>query len=162
MYKEHLLLNLRNEVALLKQLGEKIEASDLDFRPGEKVRSVLELMQYLSGIGSTMLRWVIKNDMTPEVWAEIRAERATLTLENFQVRLDAELANIERYMSEVIDEDLMTKEVTLPTKEVLPLGAAIIASAIKWMGSYRMQLFLSLKLNGKTELNTRDAWYVNP
>lgn len=160
MYKEHLLLTLRQEIKLLKQLAEKIEPADLDFRPGEKVRSVHELMQYLSWIGASMLRWMIHNDMNPEEWAKVRAYTATVTLENFQARIDEQLALIEGYMAEITDEDLLTREATLPNKAVMPLGAAIMSSALRWLATYRMQLFWTLKLSGKTDLGTRDAWAV--
>lgn len=160
MYKEHLLLNLRQEIALLKSLASHIEAGDLDFRPGEKVRSVVELMRYLSTIGASMLRWLVHNDMTPEEWGKISAQQQSVTLENFQERLDAQLALIEGYMAELTDEDLLTREATLPNKVTQPLGAAIMSSTLRWLATYRMQLFWTLKLSGKTDLGTREAWSV--
>lgn len=160
MYKEHLLLNLRHEIALLKSLAVHIEAKDLDFRPGEKVRSVIELMRYLSTIGSSMLRWLIHNDMTPEEWGKVRAQQQTVTLENFQERLDEQLAAMEAYMAEVTDEDLLTREATLPNKVTQPLGAAIMSSSYRWLATYRMQLFWTLKLSGKVDMGTREAWSV--
>jgi hypothetical protein len=42
----------------------------------------------------------------------------------------------------------------------MKLGAAIINAPIKWMASYRMQLFLNLKINGNVELGTKDAWIM--
>ena len=160
MYKEHLLLNLRQEIALLKSLASHIEAGDLDFRPGEKVRSVVELMRYLSTIGASMMRWLVHNDMTPEEWGKVRAYQQTLTLENFQERLDEQLALIEGYMAELTDEDLLTREAMLPNKVTQPLGAAIMSSTLRWLATYRMQLFWTLKLSGKTDLGTREAWSV--
>jgi hypothetical protein len=68
MYKQHLTDNLLREIDLLKNLATHIEADDLEFRPNEKVRSTHELMMYVSGIGATMLRWFIKNDLNPEEW----------------------------------------------------------------------------------------------
>ena len=56
MYKQHLLQNIEREILLLKQLSKVIGEKDLDYRPVEKVRSTMELMQYLSSIGSTMMR----------------------------------------------------------------------------------------------------------
>ena len=160
MYKEHLLLNLRQEIALLKSLASHIEAGDLDFRPGEKVRSVVELMRYLSTIGASMMRWLVHNDMTPEEWGKVRAYQQTLTLENFQERLDEQLALIEGYMAELTDEDLLTREAMLPNKVTQPLGAAIMSSTLRWLATYRMQLFWTLKLSGKTDLGMREAWSV--
>lgn len=160
MYKQALLQNLQREIFLLKQLAPFIEERDLDFRPSEKMRSTLELMQYLSGIGATMLRWFIKNDLTPEEWVKIREHRKTLTRENFKERLDQQMEDILMYMNMVSEEDLNKMEVELPSKEKMMLGIAIINAPIKWLAAYRMQLFTYLKMNGRAELSTKEAWTV--
>lgn len=160
MYKQHLYQNLEREIVLLKQLAKTIEEKDLEFRPNEKVRSTIELMRYVSGVGANMLRWFIDNDFTPEEWLKIREYQKTLTIENFPARLDEQLVTMKRYMDALTEEDLLTKEVTLPSKETMVLGAAIINAPIKWLASYRMQLFSNLKLNGKSELSTKEAWTV--
>lgn len=160
MYKHQLLQNLQREVFLLKQLAPFIQQNDLDYRPAEKMRSTHELMQYLSGIGATMLRWFVKNDLTPEEWVKIREHRKTLTLDNFKERLDQQMADIVMYMDMITEEDLVKKEVELPSKEKMILGTAIINAPIKWLAAYRMQLFVYLKMNGRQELSTKEAWTV--
>ena len=160
MYKEHLYQNLEREIVLLKQLANTIEEKDLDFRPLEKSRSNLELMRYLSGLGANMLRWFIDNDLTPEEWVKIREHQKTLTLENFPARLDEQLATIRRYMDGITEEELLTKMVTLPSKETMVLGMAIMNAPVKWLASYRMQLFVNLKLNGHEQLGTKEAWTI--
>jgi hypothetical protein len=159
-YKEHLLLNLERELVLLKQLAPFIEEKDLEFRTNDKSRNTIELMRYLSGIGGVMMRWLIVNDLTKEEREKIAAYRATLTIENFAARLDEQIVWIKGYMDQVTEDDLLNKIVELPNKETMPLGAAIINAPIKWLASYRMQLFLHLKMNGRAELNTADAWRV--
>lgn len=160
MYKEHLYQNLEREIVLLKQLANIIEEKDLEFRPLEKSRSNLELMRYLSGLGANMLRWFIDNDLTPEEWVKIREHQKTLTLENFPARLDEQLATIRRYMDGITEEELLTKVVTLPSKETMVLGMAIMNAPVKWLASYRLQLFVNLKLNGHEQLGTKEAWTV--
>jgi len=160
MYKQALLQNLQREIFLLKQLAPFIEERDLEFRPAEKMRSTLELMQYLSGIGATMLRWFVKNDLTPEEWVKIREHRKTLTRENFKERLDQQMEDILMYMNMISEEDLNKMEVELPNKEKMMLGIAIINAPIKWLAAYRMQLFTYLKMNGRAELSTKEAWTV--
>jgi hypothetical protein len=158
MFKQHLLQNLQREIFLLKQLAGFIEERDLDFRPADKMRSTLELMQYLSGIGATMLRWFIKNDLYPEEWAKIREQRKLVTLDNFKQKLDEQLEQIVMYMDLINEEDLNTKEVELPSKEKMILGTAIINAPIKWLAAYRLQLFTYLKMNGRSDISTREAW----
>lgn len=160
MYKQHLLMNMEREVVLIKQLAPFIEEKDLSFKPVDGVRTTLELMQYLSTIGSYTMRWVVKNDITDEVRAQVREYRSSLTAANFSDRLDKQLEEIKTYMNEVSDEDLLNKEVTLPTREALPLGAAIINAPIKWLTAYRMELFVYLKMNGHSTLSTKEAWTV--
>jgi hypothetical protein len=160
MYKQQLLQNLQREIFLLKQLAPMIEERDLDFRPVEKMRSTLELMQYLSTIGASMLRLFVKNDLTPEEWTKIREYRKGVTRENFKERLDEQMQDILMYMDQISEEDLNKKEVELPSKEKMILGTAIINAPIKWLAVYRMQLFMYLKMNGRTEISTREAWTV--
>lgn len=160
MFKQHLIQNLQREIFLLKQLAPLIEEKDLDFRPAEKMRNTLELMQYLSGVGATMLRWFVKNDLTPEEWVKIREHRKTLTRENFKDRLDQQMEEILMYMNMITEEDLNKMEVELPSKEKMILGTAIINAPIKWLAAYRYQLFTYLKMNGRPDLSTREAWTV--
>lgn len=160
MYKQHLIQNLQREIFLIKQLAPFIEEKDLDFRPAEKMRSTIELMQYLSGVGATMLRWFLKNDLTPEEWVKIREHRKTLTRENFKERLDQQMEEILMYMNSISEDDLNRMEVELPSKEKMVLGTAIINAPIKWLAAYRYQLFTYLKMNGRPELSTKEAWTV--
>lgn len=160
MHKQHLLQNIEREILLLKQLAPLIEEKDLDFRPTEKVRSTLELMQYLSGIGSTMLRWFLINDLTPEEFGKIREYRSTLTIQNFPERLDEQWDQIQAYMKDITEEDLISMEIVLPWKEKMMLGNAIINCPIKWLATYRMQLFLYLKMQGRPDISTKEAWVL--
>lgn len=157
MYKQHLLQNIEREIVLLKQLAPFIEEKDLDFRPAEKVRSTYELMQYLSTIGVTMFHWFTEG-MTQEYRDKNTALRQSLTLANFSERLDEQWLGIQKYMEKISEEDLNSKIVELPTKEKMVLGAAIINAPIKWLTAYRMELFVYLKMNGKDQLGTREAW----
>ncbi|MBL7911830.1 MAG: hypothetical protein JNJ41_12300 [Bacteroidia bacterium] len=117
-------------------------------------------MQYLSTIGATMLRWFLVNDLTKEEFLKIRAYRETLTLKDFGSRLDKQLEEIKNYFDTFSEEDLLTKEIELPWKEKMILGTAIINCPIKWLATYRMELFLYLKINGKPEISTKEAWQL--
>ncbi len=160
MYKQQLLQNLQREVFLLKQLAPFIEERDLDFRPAEKMRSTLEIMQYVAGIGANMMRWFTKNDLTPEEWAKIREQRKNINRENFKEYLDRQMKDIVMYMDMITEEDLYKKEVELPSKEKMVLGTAIINAPIKWLAAYRYQIFTYLKMTARSELSTKEAWTV--
>jgi hypothetical protein len=160
MYKEHLIWNMEREITLLKRMIPLIEEKDLSFRPTEKVRSTYELMQYLSEIGSTMMHWYLVG-MTPEFREKIGERRKSLTIANFAERLDEQAANIRKHFESVTEEDLQKKMVEMPSKEKLALGAAIINGPIKWMATYRMELFVYLKICGKDHISTREAWVID-
>ena len=161
MYKQHLTNSMEREIELLKNLSAHIEESDLDFRLSEKTRSTIELMQYLSGLGGIMLRWFIVNDLTQEEWEKIRADRKNVTIADFAERLDKQMADIRHYMGMVSEDDMFNKLVELPWKEKMSLGEAIMNCPVKWLASYRMQLFLNLKVNGKHDLATKHAWVID-
>ncbi|MFL5765539.1 MAG: hypothetical protein ACJ77K_16460 [Bacteroidia bacterium] len=158
MYKEHLLQNIEREYHLLKRLAMMIEEKDLDYRQAEKQRSTYELMQYLSRVGAFMFRWMLDNDITPEVRKEAADYSATLTVQNFPQRIDEQLSIIRKYMAGISEEELLTRKVILPWKEEMVLGSAIINAPIKWLAAYRMELFRNLKLSGNREISTRHAW----
>jgi len=160
MYKQHLLQNIEREYKLLKQLIPLIEERDLNFKPTDKVRTTMEIMQYLSTIGSTMLRWFLINDLTPQEFVKIRAYRNTLTLQDFSERLDKQFEEIKAYFDTFTEEDLYNKEIELPWKEKMILGTAIINCPIKWLATYRMELFMYLKINKGLEISTKEAWQV--
>lgn len=161
MYKDHLFFNLERELLLLKKLAPLIEEKDLEYRPADKTRNTLELMRYLSGLGAVMLRWFVINDLNKEEWEKVAAYRSTLTIDNFPARIDEQIEAIRGYMDMISEDDLLNKEIEMPNKEVLPLGAAIINGPVKWLATYRMQLFNYLKVNGRPDLNTGDAWRLH-
>lgn len=158
MYKQHLLQNIEREIVLLKRLAGLIEEKDLNFRIGEKLRSTHELMIYLSYIGELSVYWMMNKDMTADQRKAMRESNMNVTVEDFSSRLDQQWHNIQELLQNITDEQLMTMESEMPWKEKMPLGSAIINSAIKFLCSYRMQLFNHLKLNGRPELGTREAW----
>lgn len=160
MYKDHLLFNIRREYALIQQLIPMIEEKDLDFRPHENVRSTYELMQYLGTIGGLIFRWMLQNDMTPEVRLEYKAAREAITLANFAETMERELKIVEERLASISEEELYQRQVEMPTKDKLPLGSAIINGPIKWLATYRMDLFMYLKINGKTTIGTKEAWMI--
>jgi len=53
--KEELISMLQNEVRILVHLAGKVDKSKLDYRPTAKQRSTLELLQYMSIMGPSVL-----------------------------------------------------------------------------------------------------------
>jgi hypothetical protein len=157
MYKQHLLQAIDREILLTKQLIPFMDETKLDFRFGEKTRSTLEVMQYLSTIGDAMMQYYA-GGMTREHWREVDKRGKAVTLQNFAERMDEQQKLIHSYFEKISDDDLMNKEVELFWKEKMPLGVAIMQGPVKFLTSYRMELFKLVKLSGRPEMSTGEAW----
>jgi hypothetical protein len=157
MYKHHLLQSIDREILLAKQLAPFIDETKLDFRFGEKTRSTIEVMRYLTTIGSSVMQYYASG-MTDEHWKEINKESKTTTVQNFAERMDEQQKIIHSYFEKISDDDLLYKEVELFWDEKMPLGVAIMQGPLKWLTSYRMELFKLVKLSGGHEISTGVAW----
>ncbi len=158
MYKQHLIRCIGREIQLAKQLIPYIDETKLDYRMFEKTRSTLELMQYLSSIGSCMMQYYA-GGMTNEDWKTVDEKNKSVTLQNFGERMDGQQKTILGFFEKISDEDLLNVEVELFWKEKMPLGMAIMQGPVRWLATYRMELFKLLKVSGRPEMSTKQAWY---
>ena len=160
MTKQILLDSIVKEMKIIRRLSTKLPAEAIDFRPKEGVRSTLELLQYLSLCGTSMLRFWYNDDGSDfrTFYQTMNEETKTVTAENFVSRMDSQINFVEKLFDKISEEDLFKKEVTMPAGEKLFLGEAIIASSIKWLTAYKAQLFLYIKLNSDEKLTTPDLW----
>ena len=163
MYKQQLLNNIEKEINICRRLSTMIPPDQMNYRPKEGVRSTLELLQYLGCIGSMMLSYWLKEENTDFgtfYGTKIDLSKA-MPHEHFLTVMDEQLATIGDLFNQVSEEDLFHKEITYPWNGVkAPLGEAIIATSIKWLSAYKLQLFLFLKLCGDEQLTTADAWML--
>lgn len=162
MYKQQLLSNIEKEIKICRRLYTKIQPDQLDYRPKEGVRSILELLQYLSIIGSTMLSYWLKNDDTD--FNTFFSTKVTVSKamqpEQFLTVMDEQMAVIKNLFDQISEEDLLNREATYPWGGKESLGQAIIATSIKWLAAYKLQLFLFIKLSSNEKLATADAWVL--
>jgi hypothetical protein len=163
MYKEHLLNNIEKEINICRRLYTKLPPDQMNYTPGEGVRTNLELLQYLSIAPTLTLNyWLKEGDTDFGIYygAKITASK-TMPHEQFIIAMDEQIVIIRELLSEVSEDDLLNKEITYPWNGVkAPLGEAIIATSIKWLAAYKLQLFLCIKLCGGKQLATADAWVL--
>lgn len=149
--KEGFLKSLENEVRIIKHLGSKVSPEMLEYRPSPAQRSTLELMQYISAVGSGMMKSVLEGNT--KVWSEYEDFRKSVNLDNFSEKMDAQLFDMKDTFSKFSDEDF--------TKEADFYGKALIAehmiNVLRNFSAYRMQLFLYIKANG-VSVNTMNLW----
>lgn len=161
MYKQHLLNNIEKEINICRRLYTKLDASKMDYKPGEGVRTTLELLQYLTGAGTIMPDyWLNANGADFMAYYGGRAAAAkAIPHEKFLSVMDEQLITVRKLFEQISEEDLHEKEVVFPWNGVrAPLGQAIIASSIKWLAAYKLQLFLYVKLSANKQVATADAW----
>ncbi|MEO8771952.1 MAG: hypothetical protein ABI402_17780 [Ferruginibacter sp.] len=162
MYKEQLLNNIEKEINICRRLYTKTSADQIDFRPKEGLRSTLEILQYLSVIGIAMPLYWLKNDGSDfnTFYGATIADSKSIKYEQVLSYMDKEIAAIKELFGQITEEDLLNKEVAYPWGGTAPLGEAIIATSIKWLAAYKLQLFLFIKLSSDHILGTADAWML--
>jgi hypothetical protein len=160
MKKEQLLHSIIKEMKVCRRLSTKIPAGQLDFRPKENVRSTLELLQYLSWCSTGMLRYWQQSAESDfrTYFGGLIAETKTLSGDQFLAKMDEQIATLQKMFEALSEEDLNTREVTLPWGDKLPLGQALVETSLKWTTAYKLQLFFYLRLCSDQKLGTPDAW----
>lgn len=158
--KSILLKSIVKEMMIVKRLATKIPHDQHDFRKKEGMRSTLELLQYLSGCGTGMIRYWYRTDGSDfkTFMGKLREDAVVITVDNFPQAMDAQIELITRLFDSITEEDLNSKEVDYPWGEKAPLGEAILETCLKWLVGYKMQLFLALKLSSAEALATPDLW----
>jgi len=162
MYKQHLLNNIEKEINICRRLYTKIPPNQMNFRPKEGVRSILELLQYLGFIGSAMPDYWLKKDAVDinTFFNTATTTAKAMPYERFLTVMEEQMATIKDLFNQISEEDLVNKEVAYPWGVKAPLGEAIMATSIKWLAAYKLQLFLFIKLCDDQKLGTADAWVL--
>jgi hypothetical protein len=160
MYKQFLLNSIIKEMKIIRRLSTKIPADKHDFRKKEGMRSILELLQYLSSCGTGMILFWYRTDNSDfkTFYGTLSEKSKTITPENFAAAMDAQIELVKTLFDNITEEDLLTKEVDFPSGEKGKLAEGIIETNIKWLTAYKMQLFLALKLTSEEKLATGDLW----
>ena len=162
MYHQQLLENIEQEIKICKRLYTKIPPDKIDYRPKEGVRSILELLQYLSFIGAALPTFWLKKDGTDfHLFFEGEKEAVKdMPPSHFLSAMDRQTEKVRKLFDHITDEELLHKRVAYPWGGTAPLGQAIIEASIKLMAAYKLQLFLFIKLSTEQNLTTADAWVL--
>ncbi len=154
--KEELIESLQNEVRILLHLAGKIDPARLDYRPTAKQRSTLEVLQYLSAMGPTMIPLVKAGVFDGTAWQTALSVAGGA---NFQQVLST-IENQGRVYAELLQdwsEDEFRGEVEMLGRKT-SRGSFIVNLVLCAHAAYRTQLFLYLKACGREELNTWNLW----
>jgi hypothetical protein len=154
--KEQFLASIFHETAIIKHLHAKLTPEMLDFRPAKDIRSILEVLQYLTFCGILPAQALLKNDWS--IFAASQAQAAKLTFEEIPAALDRQAQDIQTVVSDLTDEQLLNQDVLLPWGTKDKLGISLVNTSLKFLCAYRLQLFVSAKAAGLTQLNTANCW----
>ena len=151
--KKQFLNAFAKELDIIRHLGTKVDASMLDYRPSEKQRSMLELMNYLGHIFNTGVAISIAG--SAKDYQEIAKNAPEVTLSNFDLVMQMQAKNVIEKIEALSDEELAVESEIFGQTNTLAMH---LFGASKWAVAYKMQLFLYIKACGKHDINTLNLW----
>jgi hypothetical protein len=154
--RDQLIQSMKHEVNVIKHLATKVPAGKLDWRPTPKQRSTLELLQYLTTCGSIGVKMIINGN-----WDHVEAmENAATDVspQNFAAAMDRQMADLEKDIRGVSENDFMEKGASMPWGAPTKVGIGIVDCGLKPLVAYRMQLFLYAKESGNADIGPANCW----
>ena len=153
---------IQKEINLIISLSKNIQQEQLSYKPKDSMRSMQELMQYLTGCGYYYAAyWKTNGEISvADYFKEIREKAIPVTLENFEEKMKQELDWIKTLVHSYNQDEWQHKMVKFPWGEEAPLGEAMIETSLKWLTAYKYQLFVYIKISGDIPLSTRDVWVM--
>ena len=154
--KNELIESLRDEVRILLHLAGKVEPSMLGYRPTPQQRSTLELLQYMTMMGPTLVQMTQTGTFDAAAWTAREASASALSFDEAIAWLTTHGDAYATLLDGMSDTDFRA-EVNLfgrPSSR----GAFIVNNVLSGCAAYRMQLFLYLKACGRSELSTMNLW----
>jgi len=161
MYKHHLLNAIVDEMKICRRLYTKIPPDKMDFRPKGDIRSIYELLQYLCIVGTALPDYWL-NENGSDFYASFDKKVAIskqMPHEQFLPVMSNQIDLINELFDRIDESDLLNKEVTYPWGGKAPFGEAIIATSIKFLTGYKLQLFSLIRMCTDQKLGTADAWF---
>jgi hypothetical protein len=155
--KSELVASLQNEVRILRHLISKIDRDKLDYRPTPKQRSTVELLQYLSMMGPTIVRYSLDPKSGMELWSKAAQESEARNFDQTVAAIEAQADEYATLIGNLSDDDFRA-EVTGFDGRATSRGNFIVNAVLSGCAAYRTQLFLYLKACGREELGTLNLW----
>ena len=155
--KDELIASLQNEVRILSHLISKIDRDKLDYRPSPKQRSTLELLQYLSMMGPTIVRYAVSDTPDFAVWGPAAEAANARGFEQTVAVINAQSEEYAALLGGLSDKDWRVEVPGFDGRKV-PRGVFIVNAVLCGCAAYRTQLFLYLKACGREELGTMNLW----
>ena len=151
--KKQFINSFTKELDIIRHLGTKVEDSILEYKPTEKQRTTLELMNYLGHIFNTGVSIIVEG--SSKNYQEITKDVPVVTLSNFDLVMQMQTKTVVEKI-EALTEDQLAEEIEIfGNKDTC---TAHLLGVSKWASAYKMQFFLYIKSCGKHDLNTSNLW----
>lgn len=155
---QEILASIEKEIAICQHLFTKIPADQMEFRPSASMRSVTELLQYLSVIGASSTDTFINCSTYEEVMTRLRNRGVKETdMSRFPELMELQKERLRSLINDLSNAELLSRRVFMPSGEEVSLLHGLMNGPLKWLTAYKMQLFLYAKMLG-ADLNTANAW----
>ena len=108
MFKQFLLNAIIKEMKICKRLYTKIPLEKLLFKPKDNTRTVMEILQYLSFIGTAMLKyWSQKNETDfGKFFKSLSIAAGNLSPDEFLPAMDEQIKTVKDLFTQISETDL--------------------------------------------------------
>ena len=154
--KDELIGSLQNEVRILLHLASKIDRAQLDYRPGPKQRSTIELLGYMSVMGPELTAYIKAGKFDGAAWQGALAAANGQTLDQVLAAIGSQSKQYERLIGDYAEPEFGVEIEMFGRKA--SRGSLLVNMVLCGYAAYRAQLFLYLKACGREELNTMNLW----
>jgi hypothetical protein len=154
--KDELIGSLQNEVRILLHLAGKIDKAQLGYKPTEKQRTTLELLQYLNIMGPQLVAATKSGTFDGAAWGVAQAASAALDLDGVVAAIAKQSDFYAKELGTWTDADFRGEIEMFGRKTTR--GAFLVNLVVSGYAAYRTQLFCYLKSCGQDGLNTMNLW----
>lgn len=146
-----------NEIRIINHLYEKVTPEMLSYRPSEKQRSTLELLQYLSHFAKLEAGAIYEGKAIGH-FAEAMKEAYQMPADKFLSAMDEQTQELKNVFAKITNAQLEESVDLFGRGQSQPRALWFLNLVLKSLTAYKMQLFLYLKACGVTNINTSNLW----
>ena len=137
-------------------MHEKVTPEMLTYRPSEKQRTMLELLQYLSHFAKVEAAAVYQGKAVDFPSAMKQAYQ--MPANDFVKRMDEQAEELKTIFSKISDDELAAQVDLFGRGQSQPRALWFLNLILKSLVAYKMQLFLYLKACGVSHISTINLW----
>ena len=142
-----------HEIKVIKHLYGKILPGTLDYRPTEKQRTLLELLQYLGHFVKVEVGAIADNEPITD-FAGLIKESHQMSADDFPAAMDKQAELLKKLFADLSDDEWQKPFALFATSQLQPKILWIMTTIYKNLVAYKMQLFLYIKATGNFDIGT--------